>query len=90
MVEHRGELGLEVKTLRVLGDQLGQAWLEDRNVSRPQIGDSLRIDVTAPHVVAQLGEAGGTHQAHPSDADDADRSFAAAHVVRLSSRGRSA
>ena len=41
------------------------------NVSRPQIGDRPRIDVTAPHVVAQPAKQAALNQAHPSDADDA-------------------
>ena len=35
--------------------------------------DLLGHDVARPHLVAELGEAGGRDEAHPPDADDAYR-----------------
>ena len=40
-------------------------------------------DVARPHLVAQLGEAGGRHQADPADADDADRFLLSHEASRL-------
>ena len=58
---------------RLLGDELAEAGLEDRNPARLEILDPLRDDVADDHVVAQVGEAGGGHEPDPARAQDADR-----------------
>ena len=61
---------------RVLLDQLGQAGLVDRHLAAAQRLDLLGQDVARPDLVAELGEAGGGHEADPADADDAYRFLA--------------
>jgi hypothetical protein len=48
------------------------AWLVDRHLAAAQALDLRRVDVDAPHVVADLGEAGRGDEADVAGADDAD------------------
>ncbi len=67
VVHGRGERD----ALGVLHQQLGQAGLVDGHLAAPKRLDLLLIHVERDDRVAQLGEAGGRHQADPADADDA-------------------
>ena len=55
-----------------LGEQLGQAVLEDRHLALLQPGDPLGVDVGADHLVTEVREAGRRGQADVPRADDRD------------------
>ena len=71
--ERPAELGVEVQALAVSRQQLLQPGLVDRRLTGAQAADLLGVDVHAPHLAAQLGEAGSGHQSHIAGADHADR-----------------
>ncbi len=79
VLERVGELGGEVQALGVARQQLLQAGLVDRNLAAAQALDLGRVDVHAPHLAAQLGEAGGGHQPDIAGADHSDWLLAGAH-----------
>jgi hypothetical protein len=56
----------------VLGDQLGQAGLVDRDLAVLQPLDLGCVDVDAPHLVVQLGKAGRGDEADVAGTDDTD------------------
>jgi hypothetical protein len=72
-LEHVGHVGREVEPLGVLADELGQPGLVDRDLAARERLDLLGHDVARPHLVAELGEAGGRDETHPSGADDTYR-----------------
>ena len=55
---------------------LGQAGLVDRDLAALEAGDLVGVDVDAPDLAAELGEAGRGDQADVAGADHGDR-FAA-------------
>ena len=66
------------------GDELLETGLPDRDPALLEALDLGRVDVDAPDIVAELGEAGGGHEADVSGADDPDRfSLGTAHSRRL-------
>ena len=72
MLERVGQVGREVQALAVARDELLEPRLVDRDLAAAQALDLLGVDVDAPDLAAQLGEAGGRHQADVAGADDAD------------------
>jgi hypothetical protein len=84
VVERVAEVGGEVEPLAVALDELGQARLPDRDPALLQPADLLRVDVDAPDLVAQLGEAGGGDEADVARSDDSDRF--SAHAAAYPSR----
>ena len=70
---------------RLLGDQLRQARLVDRDLAALEARDLVGIDVDAVDLVAQLGEPRRRDQADVAGADDADRLAFGAHEARQAS-----
>ena len=68
-----GELGREVQPLAVAGHALGQPGLVDRDLAALEPRDLVGVDVDAPHLVAELGEARRRDQPDVAGADDRDR-----------------
>src|SRR6185312_883562 len=66
-----GDVRREVQAIAVLGHQVGQARLVDRDLAALQALDLGGVDVDAPHLVAELGEAGRGDEADVAGADDA-------------------
>ena len=58
VLERRRQLGGEVQPFPVAGHRLGQAGLIDRDLAALQARDLVGVDIDAPHLAAQLGEAG--------------------------------
>ena len=56
----------------MLGDQLLEAGLVDRDLAALEALDLVGVDVDAPDLVAELGEAGRGDEADVAGADDAD------------------
>ena len=56
----------------VLGDELGQARLEDRDLAPVERLDLGRVLVDAAHVVAEIRKAGAGDQAHIARSDHRD------------------
>jgi hypothetical protein len=73
VLERVREVGGEVQPPAVALHQLGQAGLPDRDAALLEALDLRLVDVDAPDVVAELGEAGGGDQADVARADDPDR-----------------
>ena len=67
---------------RCFGDELGQAGLVDRDLAALEALDLVGVDVDAPDLVAELGEAGRGDEADVAGADDADGFARAAHERR--------
>ena len=67
-----GEVGREVQPLGVAREQLLQARLVDRHLAAAQALDLLGVDVHAPDVAAELGEAGRRDEADVAGADHSD------------------
>ena len=63
-------------------DELGQAGLVDRDLAALQARDLVGVDVDAPDLVAELGEAGRGDEADVAGADDADGFARGAHEGR--------
>ena len=62
-----GDARRERKTLGVRGDQIGEAWLEDRDLTALQRGDAISENVANDDVVPELGEAGaGDEPTYPA------------------------
>ena len=57
---------------RLRSRQLGEAGLVDRDLAAVQALDLVRVDVDAPDLAAELGEAGGGDEADVAGPDDAD------------------
>ena len=81
-----GEIGGEVQPLGVARQQLLQAGLVDRHLAAPQALDLGGVDVHAPHVAAELGEAGRGHQPDVAGADHCDWLACGAHEAAKASR----
>ena len=94
VLERVGDVGREVQAIAVALDELGEARLPDRDPALLEALDLGLVDVDAPDVVAQLGEAGGGDQADVAGPDDPDglsvRELAHARPIRVSSPGASA
>ena len=87
-VAHRvGEIGREGEAAGrdVVGHQLVEAGLVDRDLALAQARDLAGILVDADHVVAELGEAGAGHQADIARPDHGDT-----HRFSLSAGARAA
>ena len=78
--------GREVQPLGVAREQLLQAGLVDRHLAGAQPLDLGGVDVHAPHLAAQLGEAGGGHQPDVAGADHSDWLARGAHEAGKASR----
>ncbi len=63
----------------LLRQQLVEPGLVDRHLAGAQALDLGGVDVDAPDVAAELGEAGGRHQADVAGADHSDRGALWAH-----------
>ena len=72
-IEKLTHVGCEGQPLGVLGDQLLQPRLVNRDLPSLQRIDLLGDDVAGGDGVPELGEAGGADQTHPADADHPDR-----------------
>ena len=57
---------------RFLRDELLEAGLVDRDLAALEARDLVGVDVDAPDLVAELGEAGGGDEADVAGADDPD------------------
>jgi hypothetical protein len=86
VLERPAELGGEFQARGVAREQLLQAGLVDRHLPALQPRDLLGVDVDAPHLTAQLGEAGSGHQADVARADHSDWLALRAHLARKASR----
>ena len=84
VLERGREVGGEVQPLAVLGDQLLQARLPDRDPALLEAADLLRVDVDAVDVRAERGEARRGDEPDVPRADDADRLL----VPRVGHSGR--
>ena len=72
MLHRLGQVGREVQPLALGREDLLESGLVDRHLAAAQQLDAFRVDVHAPHVVPELGETGGRHQADVADADDGE------------------
>ena len=72
MLERGSQIGGVMKARRVALEQLREAGLVDRHLAATQALDLGGVDVHAPHVAAELGEAGGRHQPDVAGADHRD------------------
>ncbi len=72
MLQRLGQVAREVQPLALGRQDLVEPRLVDRHLARAQLLDARGVDVHAPHVPPQLGEAGGRHQPDVADADDGD------------------
>ena len=72
VLERVAQVGREVQPLGVARQQLLEARLVDRHLAATQALDLLGVDVDAPDVAAELGEAGGGDQADVAGADHSD------------------
>jgi hypothetical protein len=80
VLERIRDVRREMQAVLVLGDELRQARLVDRDLARLQALDLLGIDVDAVDVAAEGSEASCRDQADVPGADDADRlAFSGAH-----------
>ena len=86
VLERVGEVGREVQALAVARQQLLEARLVDRDLAAPQALDLRRVDVHAPHLAAELGEAGRGDEADVAGADHSDWLACAAHEAGKASR----
>jgi len=73
VLQRRPELGREVQPLAMLGDQLLQPGLPDRDPTLAQAADLLGVDVDAVDVGAQRGDPAAVTRADIAGADHADR-----------------
>ncbi len=74
-----GEVGREVHPRGVAREQLLEARLVDRHLAPPQALDLGGVDVDAPDLAAELGEAGRGHQPDVAGADHPDWLACGAH-----------
>jgi hypothetical protein len=85
VLQRRRQLGREVEALSVGGDRLCQAGLVDRDLAAVETLDLAGVDVDAPDVVPEFGEAGGRHQSDVAGADHGDR-FALLFLVHAAAK----
>ena len=71
-VEQLGGVVGEVQAREVPPDELGQSRLVQRDLAARELREPLAVDVEPDHVVAEVGEGGGGHEADPPDADHAE------------------
>ena len=93
VLERVGQLRREMQAAPVLDDEIVQPGLPDGDDAALEVLDLALVDVDAPDLVAQLGEAGRGDQADVAGSDHAD-GFALSHEsaqgyyepIRLSER----
>ena len=85
MLHDRYEIELEVKSALVLRDELPDARLEDRHLAGAKCVELVRVDVAAPDLVPELGEAGCAHEPDPPHTDHPYRRLGG-HCVELIGR----
>ena len=73
MREQLAQVGAEVQPVGTGAHDVAQARLVQRHLTAAERSDLVAVDVDAPHLVPQVGEAGSRHQADVPGADDAER-----------------
>ena len=70
----KSSAGSSVKCRRasVPADELGKTRLVQRDLAARELREPLAVDVESDHVMAEVGEGGGGHEADPPDADHAE------------------
>ena len=89
VLERVGDVGREVQPLAVLAaTSSARPGLVDRDLAALEALDLVGVDVDAPDLVAELGEAGRRDEADVAGADDADGFALPSHAAAKASGSR--